>query len=467
MICARPNILLLYTDQQRWDSLGCYGNRLAQTPNLDRLAAEGALLEHLFVQAPVCSPSRMSFLSGRYCSSIGVGCNGVDFPENDVVPVHQILKPYGYRTAQIGKLHFSSHIRREHRNPPHTYGFDTFILSDQPGSYDDAYLAWVRSIDPSQVEACRQPLHPVPMKYGHRSHKPPRDEFDPRPFDGRAELTHTAFVSSEICRFLDKHGQEPFFAIAGFFSPHAPLTPPKQYLDRFDVEQMPLPQLGKGDSFEPRAAGKTPADWRLIAAAYAALVTEIDDHVGRILARLEEVGQAPNTLVIFTSDHGEFLGDHGRLGKGMPGHDCITRVPALVRLPGRIPPGRRISGLAESIDLTATLLDYAGVQQPSFFQGRTLRPQLDGRSDVGREDVLTESFTPAGPTVACLRTATHKYVLHDSGREILFDLSADPAEFANVVDDPGQAQVLSHLRKRMAQRLQRASRSFRTRTAEW
>ena len=128
----RPSVLLIYTDQQRLDSLGCYGSAHAKTPNLDRLAREGTRFSRYFVNNPVCMPSRMSLLSGRYCSSLGIGTNGIPFPE-DAVSVQQILRPYGYRTAQIGKLHFQPHARRDHRDPHPDYGFETFVLSDEPG----------------------------------------------------------------------------------------------------------------------------------------------------------------------------------------------------------------------------------------------------------------------------------------------------------------------------------------------
>ena len=465
----RPNVLILYTDQQRWDSLGCNGNALARTPNLDRLAARGAAFDHCHVQAPVSAPSRMSFLTGRYPSSLGVGQNGTSFPAADATPVHELLRPYGYRSANLGKLHFTPHARRDHRDPPPAFGFDTFVLSDQPGSYDDAYLAWVRAIEPSQVDAARLPVHEVPQKYGHRSHKPPRDEYDPAPCEVDADLTHTAFVASETCRFLDEHGAGggPFFAVAGFFFPHAPLVPPQEYVDRFDPADFPLPRVGPGESVVPHAADWPAERWRKIGAYYAALCAEVDDAVGRILAELDALGLADDTIVVFTSDHGDYLGDHGRLAKGMPGHDCITRVPLVVRYPGRVPAGRRVAGLVEAVDVSATILDYCGVERPAFVQGRSLRPLLEGATDAGRDDVLTELFDPAGPSEACLRTASHKYYCHSGGREMLWDLSADPDEFHDVSADPAHAAALSDLRGRTARRVMGAARSFRDREAEW
>lgn len=197
----RPNVLLLYTDQQRWDSLGCYGNPFAITPNLDRLAKRGALLRNFFVQSPVCMPSRISMLTGRYCSSTHVGKNGQSFPPH-LTPVNQLLKPYGYVTAQIGKLHFEPHVRRCHKNPTSTYGFDVFILSDEPGCYDDAYTKWVESINPEMLPKVRCSLPPSAFKYNKPSYSNiPRETHEPYVFEGDEEFTHSSFVASETCEF--------------------------------------------------------------------------------------------------------------------------------------------------------------------------------------------------------------------------------------------------------------------------
>jgi arylsulfatase len=468
----RPNILLLYTDQQRLDTLRCAGRPWAITPNLDRLAAEGAFFEHAYVQAPVCAPSRMSFLTGRYCSSLGVGWNGINFPEADATPVNQILKPYGYHTAQIGKLHFTSTIARVHMNPHPTYGFDTFILSDQPGSYEDAYIRWVRSIDPSQVDKVRLPVHPVPQRYGHVTHKPYREECEPVLFEGDEDLTHSAFVAGETCRYLEsRRPGEPFFAIAGFFAPHMPLVAVERFVRMFDPADMPLPVMSEDERRQMIAtgaayAGWSDAQWQLARVYYAALVAEVDASVGRILQTLDRLGMTERTLVLFTSDHGEFIGDHGRIQKGMPGHDCITRVPLLARLPGRIAAGRRISALVEHVDVVPTMLDYAGIQSPQFVQGRSLRPLLEGSASEHRQDVLTESFL-AGQSQATIRTRTHRYNTGANSGEILYDLEADPHELTNRAADPAAREVLSDLRHRLARRLLTAHQRFRPRVADW
>ncbi len=184
----RPNVLLIYTDQQRWDSLRCYGNHVAITPNLDALAQEGALFQKFFVQNPVCTPSRFSMLTGRYCSSTGVGSNGHKFPSH-LTPVNELLSPYGYHTAQIGKLHFDPHAKRNHKDPTSRYGFDTFILSDEPGCYDDAYTKWVESIDPGMVSGIRTSLPPAAEYFNKPVYSDtPRNTHEPYAFESGEDI---------------------------------------------------------------------------------------------------------------------------------------------------------------------------------------------------------------------------------------------------------------------------------------
>ena len=156
----RPNVLMLYTDQQRWDTIRYGGNTHIITPNLDRLAQEGVLMENAYCNNPVCMPSRQSMLSGLYPSTLGCTTNGIEMRE-DVWTIPRILGNYGYTTANIGKLHFKNHSNRDHREPHPSYGFDTLILSDEPGCYDDAYIQWVSGHDPEQVENCRVSTPPA------------------------------------------------------------------------------------------------------------------------------------------------------------------------------------------------------------------------------------------------------------------------------------------------------------------
>lgn len=463
----RPNVLIIYTDQQRWDSLRCYGNQLAITPNLDRLAERGARLDKYFVQNPVCMPSRMSFLTGRYCGSLGIGVNGIPFPE-DAIPVNQLLKPYGYHTAQIGKLHFQPHVLRDHKDPHPTYGFDTFILSDEPGCYDDAYTKWVEMFNPDMVDRVRISLPPAAYQYNKPNYSDvPRNTHEPYIFEGEEEYTHSSFVASETCSFIRGHKHQTFFAIAGLYAPHAPLNPPKRFVEMYNPDDFELPKIGKDEVILDFLKDVPQEKWKETNAYYMALVSHVDDCVGQMMKTLEEEGIFDDTLIVFTTDHGEFLGDHGKIQKGMPGHDCIVRVPCIISYPKKIKAGTVIEELIEAVDIVPTLLDYCGIQTSTFIQGKSIKGLLEGCVEKHKEDILVEHFTPFGCRETTVRTSRYKYYCNTEGGEILYDLEKDPFELENVVSSEEYAQVLSDMRKRMLIRIQTAAYRDLNRIAEY
>ena len=463
----RPNILLLYTDQQRRDSLGCYGNPLARTPHLDGLASEGVRFEHFYVQNPVCSPSRMSLLTGQYCSSVGIGCNGIKLPE-DTVTIARLLKAHGYETAQVGKLHFWPHSRRCHRDPHPAYDFDTLILSDEPGCYDDAYIKWVEAIDPAQVPLCRCKMPPAALQDGRKDvYDKGRSTEEPYVFEGDEGLTHSSFVASEVCRLLRQPHSRPFFCIGGFYAPHAPINPPQRFVDMFDPAEMPLPRLSEQEQMADRLKDVSDDQWRKAHACYLALCSHIDDCVGQILACLDQCGLADDTIVVFTADHGEYLGDHGRVGKGMPGQDVICRVPMLMRYPSRFPAGKVVGDLVEAVDWTPTMLHYAAVQSPRFVQGRSLQQTIEGADPSPRDDILIESFHPHGQRSSTVKTRDHTYFCTSAGRELLYDRIADPDEGLNMAAQPAYSEALSDMRRRTILRLHGAAFNAAERQAQY
>ncbi|MCC7492969.1 MAG: sulfatase-like hydrolase/transferase [Fimbriimonadaceae bacterium] len=451
----RPNILLLYTDQQRWDAVGCNGNTDLQTPHLDALAAAGTNCTHCFVQNPVCMPSRVSFLTGRYPSSLGITHMGVPVPP-DTLTLPRMLRPYGYRTANLGKLHFQPHANRDHRAPHPDYGFDELVLSDEPGVYEDAYRAWVRAMAPDQLPHLSVGLPPATAVWyrqmGLRDSVPHPSEggrFDtkgPRAFPGDERYTHSAFVGEMTCQFLRQQDpRTPFLCIAGFYSPHSPWVAPQRWLEAYDPARLRLP------SFPPEVEARRGGDFddhhlRGARQGYYAMVSEVDAQVGRILATLEQQGLAEETLVVFTSDHGDWLGEHLRYGKGYPGDDGCTRVPLLLRWPGGGQAGSVVDHLVEHVDVLPTLLQAAAVQPPPSCQGRPLQDLLAG--GAARGSALCEHHGWKS-----LRTATHRYLVHADGRELLYDLSAEWGDYRDVAADPGQAAALSEHRGRLAVRL--------------
>jgi len=456
----RPNILFLFTDQQRWDALGVSGNPHIQTPNLDALAACGVLFEHAFCNAPVCMPSRHSVFSGQYPSATGLTANGIEMPR-DLPTLPVWLKAAGYETANIGKLHFTNHASRDHAAPHPKYGFDELILSDEPGCYDDAYLDWLRRKFPDDVEACRCSTPPEcsapPLVLE------PRNVTEPYLFRGPDGASHSAFVADVCGDFLRRERDRPFFLVAGFYAPHTPLNPPASWVEKYDIGAMPLPHMNEGEN----KFGLSDDAWRKVKAYYYALTSHVDEQVGRLFRVLEETGQRENTLIVFTSDHGEHLGDHGQIQKGPPGLESCTRVPLLVAGPG-IEPGQRRAELAELVDLAPTFLDYAGAPLPEALSGQSLRPLLEGgEGNWKRDAALTEHHVPGGANWKTVRTRTHRYCRNQHGAELLFDLQADPHELRNLAAEPAAASVLAAMRERLPAARFDADRPPRERTGKY
>lgn len=457
----RPNVLILYTDQQRWDSIHAAGNSLIHTPNLDRLAARGALFENAFCNNPVCMPSRQSMLSGMYPSAVGCAINGIEMrPETPTIAT--FLKPYDYHTANIGKLHFKNHSNRDHRDPHPRYDFDTLILSDEPGCYDDAYIKWVEEKDRSQVEACRCSTPPACVT--RPVHKQPRAPHQPYVFEGPETLTHSAFVASETIDFIHRHRTDRFFAIAGFYAPHAPLNPPARFVEMYNPDDMPEPLMNEGEN----ERGLTPAEWRRVRQFYYALISHVDDQVGRILDALDEEGLTENTLVLFTSDHGEHLGDHGQTAKGPPGLDSCSHVPLLVSWPGQIPGGTVQDDLIEAVDLVPSILDYCGVQTPAYLQGRSFRPLLEQRSEYNRrKSVFIEYHDPFGASWKTVRTRHAFYTICNKGTEMLFDLDRDPHQLKDLSTDSSRMTLRNEMRAELLRRWFDVESELPRRTAQY
>ncbi|NLS12150.1 sulfatase-like hydrolase/transferase [Vibrio sp. SM6] len=454
----RPNILLLFTDQQRKDSLGCYGNEQAVTPNVDALAEQGAKFDHYFTQAPICGPSRVSLLSGRYASSHGIGCNGPVVPEN-LLTIQKRLKPYGYKTANFGKLHFLPHSFRDHREFHPDYGFDEYVISDEPGCYDDPYTEWVKQQAPEQLQAVRTALPSQAKRFGKPEYSDrKRDPETPFIFDGDERLTHSSFVTELTKDFIQRHAEsrDPFFCIAGYYAPHAPVNPPARFLDLYRQEEMPLPKIGANEVVMEKLRGISDTEWQEIRRHYMALVSHVDDCVGQVIATLKESGQYDDTIIVFVSDHGEYLGDHGRVQKGMPGEDVITNVPFIIHYPKGIRP-QACTELVESVDWLPTMLELAGIPIARDLQGTSLAPLLRGETDEHKSLIITEQFEPNGLRQVSVRDYQYRYYCDSDGKELLFDLTADPAELESVADLPQYQAALSQMRFKMLQKIQQVA----------
>jgi arylsulfatase A-like enzyme len=381
---------------------------------------------------------------------------GVPVPQ-DLPTLPKMLKTSGYTTANIGKLHFLPHANRDHRELHPDYGFDHLQISDEPGCYEDAYHAWVRRKAPDQLEHISVGLPPAAEQWNrmmgisdHVQHPPERFPKRAVPFRGSNDVTHTAFVADQTIEFIESHRQQNWMCIAGFYSPHSPWVAPQQFLDLYDPDKLSIP------SFPPdvRAVRENQPDYcdqtlRAARQGYYAMISEVDHHVGRILHKLKELDLSEDTLVIFTSDHGEWLGYHLKYGKGFPADDSVSRVPFIMRWPSGIRnAGQTISDIVEAVDMVPTVLEAAGIQAPPHLQGSSLGSYLRGDPKQLKKAALTE-----GRGWKNIRTRNYRYIVKENQDELLFDLQQDPWEYCDVSSDPNYRETLCDMRKLLLQRV--------------
>jgi arylsulfatase len=458
----RPNILIFTADHARSDSVAVGGNPDVHTPRLDRLASQGALLDGCYVQSPVCMSSRASFLTGRYCSTLGIVGNGVPVPE-DAVTLPHLLRAVGYATGCIGKLHFLPHANRDHRRPHPSYGFAHLEISDEPGCYEDAYRGWVRQRSAESLNAIDIGLPPAAFDYrserlaefpgelkARAAYGHAEQTTAPVPFAADAGLTHPAFVAERAMAFVRRHKDEPFFCMAGFHAPHPPWSIPAEFIDMYDPATLPLPTFPARLEAERAAAHCTDEEIRNARHGHYAFMSEIDRHVGRVLDCLGKLGLAEDTLVIFTSDHGTLLGEHLGYTIGVP-CECCHRVPFICRWPAGIPAGTRVAGITESVDVVPTLLECAGVEPPPELQGVSFLPNLK----QGRASMKTSALMEFEDWKS-LRTRDYRYTLHQDGTENLYDIHKDPGEYCDLAGDEDHRTILADMRKRLLLRLTHA-----------
>ena len=433
-----PNILWICTDQQRWDTIRALGNSHIRTPNIDRLCAEGVAFTHAHCQNPICTPSRASFLTGMYPRYLNACTNGNERWQNEAPLVTKTLADAGYDCGLAGKFHLTSaHGRIEPRLDD---GYRVFHWSHHP------HDSWPQGHDYNDWLKARGIDHTATKK---------RLGYIP------TEHHQTTWCADRAIDFMREQREGPWLFSYNCFDPHPPLDPPKEFLDRFDLESLPLPAFAESDLAEERGlagvnfqskAGRVPEKkQRLNLAKYWAMIELIDQNVGRMIEALEATGQRDNTVIIFTSDHGHMIGDHGLNNKGCRFYDGLVRVPLIWSCPKRFETNLRSDALVELTDIAPTLLELAGLEVPESMHGRSLKPILTGAADAGehREFVrCTFSETLRGPRSfgTMIRNRRHKLcTYHGTGLGQLFDLVADPNEHRNLWDDPGHASIKAEL----------------------
>lgn len=434
---SRPNLVFICTDQQRWDATGIYGNDVIQTPNMDRLGREGVTFERAYCAHPVCMPTRATLLTGYDAYHPERFRKYEVLDPDDTMPAH--LGRAGYRTQGIGKFHFiPAHERRLN-------GFHDVTFSEE--------MRWLRAA-PTADDVGFDDYDQYLIERGLFGWEKPQEigYNEIKPLINRMPREHhvTQWCGDRSVEWLEAYdGEEPFLLWSSFVKPHVPYDAPEHLADLYDPAAMPAPWRRDGelagwpyycDFIRAREFDLYSEHARNLALAYYyANITFIDEQVGRILAALERTGRIGNTIVVFTSDHGDLMGDHGLWYKSL-GYEGSTHVPMMLWGPGLIEGGRRIDTPVSHYDIPITLMNLADAEYDTHERpGRDLCELADG--GVARDAVVSHH---TGYYLCHERWKYHFYP--NGGHEELFDLHADPHELHNLAGQPGQADVQARLR---------------------
>ncbi len=506
----RPNFILFVTDQHRADHLGCYGNRIVKTPNIDSLAADGCVFDEFHVATPICQPNRASLMTGRMPSVHGVQINGRELSFGEMTFV-DMLRQSGYRTGLAGKSHlqnitavpapwpgkgkqlpfdsnkkfpgvYGQEVWKRWEDDPAFdltlpyYGFEKVALTI--GHAEEQYGHWRRWAREQLPEIDRLigPDNAIPtpqlklaaLRQAWRTRVP-------------EELYPTRYIADRTCDLIDEFAgsQEPFFIQCSFPDPHHPFTPPGRFWDMYRPEDVELPA-----SFNAALVdAPPPIEWlrnsRVENASakpgYGAFACDeqevregialnyggiscVDDAVGRVLAKLQELGIDDDTVVMFTADHGELLGDRGLMFKGGLHYDTLTRVPFVWRDTSDARASRRSNGLAQTTDIAVSVLDRAGLLPANGMQGKSLIPVMTGAVESVRDRLVIEEEgqrTDFGldrrNRMRTLRTADHRLTIYDGqpwGE--MYDLENDPHELRNLWNDAASSGLKGELGTQLA-----------------
>ena len=444
------NILWIMVDQMRADCLGMMGNSAVQTPNLDALAHRGVAFENVFAQFPICTPSRASIFTGRYVHSHGAWCNGVPI-SREAILLPEYLRDCGFDTSIIGKLHLFPQES--------DHGFNYRELHEE--HLDDSLSGYVDFLNRNGQKGG------LPGNQTDWQNKPIGICTMDEPYE---ETRWVANRARNWMREIRKENQ-PFFLYSSFLRPHSPYNPLERFARMYDDTKIDPPAFDseEWDRIPPRhrmyAESKdfnhTSEEWTQLRLHYYALCTQVDESVGALLQALEDTGLAEDTLVLFTSDHGDYVGDHGLYGKGHP-WDSAIHVPLIVYDPTDPGNGVRYPGLVESIDILPSVLDLVGLDIPQAVQGKSFMPAVRGEVEEHRSAVFSETVThtnaqDVGPLFSVcperhlitIRTKRWKYIHYVDEPGELYDLDSDPGERRNLIGLPEMTDTIATLRNRI------------------
>ena len=453
----RPNVLIIMTDQMRWDLLSCAGHPVCRTPVLDGLAGRGVRFGNFYSAAPICTPARYSVFNGRHVPVHEGSWNGLPTRDGEVF-LPSIMQHYGYATAIAGKLHFDP--------VEDAFGFDDFRTFRAEGPTPErGYEAYMKDkygeLKRDRIEEGTCPWPNDPHGRGVGLFADPPEDLD------------TPWITRQTLEALDLLEQtgKPWFLFSSYHDPHSPFVEPEPYYSMYDRESIQLPEIPPEISSLRRDARGSqevnhliddPAMLREITAIYYAATTHVDDDIGIVLAELDRRGLTDNTIVMFMSDHGDMMGDHGRMYKQAM-YEGAVHVPLIVHVPESIfpslTPGRVVDEITGHTDIVPTVLDLCGLPVPQGVQGKSLAPLCAGDSAGWPNEAFSwmEAVRHTRPAYMLGRKRmlrTQDYKLIDYGADYatrweLFDMKGDPGEMRNLADDRAHSTVLREMAARL------------------
>tara|TARA_Y100001960_G_scaffold235062_1_gene247433 strand:+ start:1348 stop:2763 length:1416 start_codon:yes stop_codon:yes gene_type:complete len=427
---AKPNLLIIQTDEHHFGTLGCYGGDIVDTQHIDWLAEHGVLCTSYYAVTPVCSPSRASFISGRYPQKTPVVTNNI--PLNDgVVTFASILKQQGYATGFAGKWHLDGGGKPQW-SPERKFGFDDNRYMFNRGHWKNLEI---KNSKP-RVGARNAQNQPTYSLAGA----------DARSFS-------TDFLCDRAVEFIQEHRDEPFCYYISLPDPHGPNTVRAPYDTMYADVKVPIPTtLMRTPGQTPKwgkGADVTAAQLRKIMPAYYGMVKCIDDNVGKLIQTLRDEELLENTIIVFTSDHGDLCGEHGRLNKGVP-YEGSARVPFIVYAPWLLPEGRMVNEALTTVDFFSTILPMMDVQGNYTSDGRNATRLLQGTLQKPWEDIAFLRSTPGNEWLAAV-SAQYKLVISAADTPWLIDVQNDPNEVVNLFGNPKYARVAAKMRAGLVQ----------------
>jgi len=480
---ASPNIVFICADQLAAAFVGCYGSGVNSTPTLDSMAGRGVRFERCYANSPICAPNRATFLTGRSPCVHGIITNNLAL-STDTPTYARVLQAHGYRTGGFGKFHQTP----MHCPVPQSaafLGFDESAISEDPkwGPWVD----WVAREHPQHLPLALAMTWPWPNR--------PRPEAAPlakryrrellAPIQARsawpmmypsplpAEVHDSTYITNLGLDFIRRHSAEhagqPFLCHISYVDPHDPYDPPAPYADMFNPDDMPDPLpaewLAKGcETLSASQQGfhhfeelyDKPEVMRALRAYYHGSLRFLDDQVARVLALLDELGLAENTIILFTTDHGDMLGDHGLITKGVKPYDTSIRCPLIVAGAGVAPAVSQ--RLVSSLDVYPTLCDWAGIRAEYLppLEGKSVAGVCAGEPESDRWDAVTSAYGPMETLISDDGWRLTRFL--DEGRGQMFDLRADPAEQHDLYDDPAFSGKRLELLERMVEAMARPRR---------